>query len=210
MKVYFAQSVQAGAGTVQRWVNSLPEEKRTRIVRMRREEDRSLALTAHRLLCYALGREGVFPLPHDWAAERYGKPYLKNADVHFSISHSGCVAMCAVGETPVGVDIERVRPISEGVAMRIMSDKERSAYALAEDREDFFYKVWTLKEAYVKYSGKGLGQGLGGITVYPNGPDIPACRCVSIDSLPEYRAAVCARTAVFTSEWVQKSALLEG
>ena len=36
-----------------------------------------------------------------------GKPFVENAAVHFSISHSGELVLCAVHSAPVGADIDR-------------------------------------------------------------------------------------------------------
>ena len=137
---------------------------------MRRETDRALALTAHRLLCYALKTVcDIVPRPQDFSLMARGKPYLVTApDVHFSISHSGDMAMCALHGEPVGADIEKVRPVGKGVPERVMSEAEYPLYRDADDRQALFFQIWTLKEAFIKYSGEGLGIPLSTFTVCPS------------------------------------------
>lgn len=86
-----------------------------------------------------------------------GKPYLENqAGLHFNISHSGEYAAVAIAENPVGVDIEQIRPVSEGVISRVCTDEEREYLRKSDNKDRDFIKLWTLKECAVKASGKGL------------------------------------------------------
>jgi 4'-phosphopantetheinyl transferase len=214
MRVFFAEV--AGDAAAENWPPMSPE-KRARILRMRYKKDAQAALTAHRLLCYALKRTyGIEPRPEDWGAGQNGKPYLKNIKgIHFNISHSGRVAMCAVNNEPVGVDVEMVRPFSDNVIRRIMSAEEREALASVQDRDKLFFKIWTLKEAYLKFTGSGISA-LDSITVYPTKDGIvtnaEGCKFALIDGIPGYEAAVCSKTAEFTLErvtgelWADKKA----
>jgi len=91
-----------------------------------------------------------------------GKPELREAaGVHFNLSHSGETAVIAVAHSPVGVDAERVRPdlSPADLARTALTERERSLLAdLPEgDRRRVFFEVWTLKEAYVKATGAGIG-----------------------------------------------------
>jgi 4'-phosphopantetheinyl transferase len=96
-----------------------------------------------------------------------GKPHLaSHADAPalcFSLSHSGEFALCAVTKgRGVGVDIERVRPVSawREIAARYLSKRERDALcSLSNDRAlDAFFQIWTGKEAYSKAPGQGVSQ----------------------------------------------------
>ena len=89
-----------------------------------------------------------------------GKPIFKDyPDIHFNISHSGKYVVCAVADTPVGVDIEGSRPIKGAVAKRFYSDEENEWVSAAETpslQEQRFFRLWTLKEAYAKATGEGI------------------------------------------------------
>lgn len=97
----------------------------------------------------------------------HGKPELgppqSESGLTFNLSHSEDLVVCAVTRTnPIGVDVERVRPIPELTAMtsRFFAPEERSHLdSLPEDdRLTAFFRIWTLKEAYLKAVGVGLSQ----------------------------------------------------
>jgi 4'-phosphopantetheinyl transferase len=210
MRVLFAKA--GSAASVENWMTGMSPEKRSRISRMRNTKDAWAAITAHRLLCYSLKTSfGLTPAPDDWGTGEHGKPYLKSAgNIHFNISHSGTMVMCALHDSPVGADIERIKPYTGAVARRIMSDEEWEYYLSSKDKGAVFFKIWTIKEAYLKYSGSGLSA-LDRITVLPlhDGikSNIEICRFTLIGGIPGYQAAVCADTAAFSVEHVEKGAL---
>ena len=79
--------------------------------------------------------------------------------IHFSVSHSQGLAVYAVAAEPLGVDLERHRPLPvEELASRFLSDYESAAIARVEgvDQLELFITCWTRKEAYLKAVGVGL------------------------------------------------------
>ena len=91
----------------------------------------------------------------------YGKPYfIQPAEWHFSLSHSGEYAACALAREPVGVDIQKIRPVDLGVPRRSFSEEEQQKLRLSNAPEEELIRIWTLKEAVVKASGLGLRQDL--------------------------------------------------
>jgi 4'-phosphopantetheinyl transferase len=197
----------------EKWMSGMANEKYMRISRLRNEKDRRLAILTHRLLCYALYTQfGIMPTADDWASGWHGKPYLKNAPhVHFNLSHSGSIAMCALNSTPVGADIEKIGDADSITARRILSEQELTAFDTAQDKNSMFYKIWTLKEAYIKFNGRGLGGDLRALTVYPQGDhittSISGCRFVLIDPAPGYQAAMCASDVRHHVNWVSAKSL---
>lgn len=105
-------------------------------------------------------RLGVPPETISFSLGTHGKPYLVNTDhpCFFNLSHSEGMAVLAVGEVPVGVDIEHIGPLHEGVAEAFFSADESRALAAMprEDRVHAFYRCWTAKEALLKALGVGL------------------------------------------------------
>lgn len=85
-----------------------------------------------------------------------GKPFLVGQDVHISISHTKGLVCCAVGETPVGIDCEHDRKVSEGVIRRVCTPREIEDIRAAEDPTAHFLMYWTLKESISKKRGVGL------------------------------------------------------
>jgi 4'-phosphopantetheinyl transferase len=85
----------------------------------------------------------------------------RHSDVSFNVSHSGELALLAVGRgREVGIDIERMDAHTDmdALARRFLSEAERSCLASLEGpgRRAAFYRAWTSKEAYLKARGVGL------------------------------------------------------
>lgn len=91
-----------------------------------------------------------------------GKPHLdREHGLRFNVSHSGTLALIALARgREVGVDVERVRPVSdlETIAGRHFSTQEDAALrALPEAaRAEAFFTLWTRNEARLKATGDGL------------------------------------------------------
>ena len=87
-----------------------------------------------------------------------GKPFLRNyPGILFNISHCAGLVACAVSHTEVGVDVEKIRPYPPRMPRRILAPSEQEQLLKSENREDLFFRFWTLKESY----GKALGVGIG-------------------------------------------------
>lgn len=89
----------------------------------------------------------------------HGKPYLKDYPrIHYNISHCRGLAAVAVGDSPVGIDVERVRPYRETLPEKVLSKAElRQMEAAGKDgKTELFFRFWTLKESYVKAEGCGI------------------------------------------------------
>lgn len=99
---------------------------------------------------------GVEPLP-EIQRTKQGKPYFPDRpDLHFSVSRSGGLSLCALADTPVGADVELVRPRSPGLPRYALSRREYAWYESRGSRWEDFYTLWTLKEARVKCTGEGI------------------------------------------------------
>ena len=85
----------------------------------------------------------------------YGKPYLKNSGVFFNISHCIGLAVCGIDNCEIGVDVENVR----------------------ESPDETFFRVWTLKESFVKAVGIGISYPLNTAEFLFEGSAIKAIGC---------------------------------
>lgn len=88
-----------------------------------------------------------------------GKPYLRSGELQFNLTHTDGLTAAAAGAVPVGLDAERRKPRKTEAVLRRLTPEER--------REDF-YRLWTAKEAYIKYRGGTAAQMLPRLT-YENG-----------------------------------------
>jgi 4'-phosphopantetheinyl transferase len=80
--------------------------------------------------------------------------------LHVAISHSGNHVACAASAEPVGLDIEApwrqrdITALAEGVCTA--TERARLLLLPAAERAGHFYRVWTLKEAWLKRRGEGV------------------------------------------------------
>lgn len=133
------------------------KERRERLLRFRMEKDRALSLGAGLLLKKSLREFGAVDLT--LRENEHGKPYLaRHNDIHFNLSHSGTIAVCAVSDCPVGVDTEQPQQCREGVARRFFTKDEVDYVRNREDRDKAFIKIWVRKESYLKLLGLGLSK----------------------------------------------------
>lgn len=86
-----------------------------------------------------------------------GKPIVSGLPYHFNVTHSGHFAACAVDTAPVGIDLETPRPFREALAKRVCGPAEEAfLYPNGHFDEQRFLELWTVKEAFMKYTGTGL------------------------------------------------------
>ncbi|MDR0424639.1 MAG: 4'-phosphopantetheinyl transferase superfamily protein, partial [Clostridiales Family XIII bacterium] len=128
----------------------------------------------------APGRDGT-PAPDapgcpEIAFGQYGKPFFAQfPHIKFSVSHSGGLWACLMCGFEVGLDIEDTRQRAEragfdwlGIARRFFAQDECGYVeggGRPEEALSRFFEIWTKKEAYVKYTGRGIGGGLRGFSV---------------------------------------------
>lgn len=137
----------------------LPEALRPHAAAPKDKEARALRLGGLVLLTVLWASEsGHTPLPPIAFSEK-GKPYFTEGDLYFNISHSGRIALCALSDRPIGVDIEPLRKSftekEEGIARRFFTEEEQRLLAASFDKGEIFTKIWVRKEALVKKSGEG-------------------------------------------------------
>lgn len=93
--------------------------------------------------------------------DRHGKPYLAETSIKFNISHSYGIVACAVTiGAEIGIDIEKIGDDIIGIVKRFFAPNEVD-YIFNSDlsskiKNHEAYKLWTMKEAYMKAVGKGL------------------------------------------------------
>lgn len=141
----------------------LTPDERERADRYRAAHARHQFVTARGFLRRILGNElGVAPDGVRLTYGPAGKPLLAGGaeDVHFNVSHTDGLAVIALARRPVGVDVERVRAVSDpaGLVRRFFSPGERDAFGdLPEPlRPAGFFRGWTCKEALIKASGLSI------------------------------------------------------
>lgn len=121
-----------------------------------------------------------------YTENEHGKPALaleEHSDIKFNLSHSKDAVMLAIGRDYdlLGCDIEEIREIDFAIAKRFFTQNEYNCIVgkLEESEEEarrLFFRLWTLKESFVKAVGCGLSLGPGEFEIYFDSSDNP---CVS-------------------------------
>ena len=94
----------------------------------------------------------------EYIYNEFGKPYIKDSNLYFSLSHSNGVIALAVSKEEIGLDIELIKDVKDNLAHKVMNEAEYNIYKglSKNDKISYFYEVWTSKEAYVKKLGSAL------------------------------------------------------
>ncbi|MBL8006956.1 MAG: 4'-phosphopantetheinyl transferase superfamily protein [Ignavibacteria bacterium] len=113
---------------------------------------------------------GVNPSEIVFSYTSFGKPFIKDSEIKFNLSHSCDYAVIAFsGINEIGVDIERLRemPDAMNIASRYFSEKEILEFSglKNESINTEFFKCWTKKEAFIKAKGEGLSYPLKNFSV---------------------------------------------
>lgn len=189
-------------------LNKVEEARREKVLRLKSREEQMRSLTAgcllHDVLCEKMGMPVGFSTPFLVKYQEKGKPFLADRpDIHFNLSHSGSYVCCAAGDEPVGVDMEKKTDMKEKIARRFFTqeDNRRLLEAKPEEKKDLFFRMWSIKESYIKFTGQGMTKGLSGFeidwkinAVYEKEDTQPAAYFSEKDGISGYSFCVCFRT----------------
>jgi 4'-phosphopantetheinyl transferase len=143
-----------------RLLRCVSEERKARILRYKHYGDACRSLVGDLLIRYALKKAfGLCDSDLRFGKSPHGKPILSShPEYHFNLSHSGSHIVAGVGLHPLGVDAEVVKKIDFKVAKRFFSGEECLYLANLPEEEALwsFFRLWTLKESFVKAIGSGL------------------------------------------------------
>lgn len=96
----------------------------------------------------------------EFAKHEHGKPYLLNHTLHFNHSHSQQYYALAMSEhvKDIGVDVEELdRNVRlDALAKHAFHPDEYETWLSLEQDREYWFKVWTTKEAVLKASGLGI------------------------------------------------------
>jgi len=164
----------------------MPPARRERLERVSQRERWREPLCAYALLRFALWekyRWREFPAVE---LSSSGKPYFPEfPTVRFNLSHTGGAVLVGLSDQPLGVDIEKIRPVSPR-AMRRIADVST---------ERAFFQSWVRREARAKRDGTGVG-----IMREADSPLQPGeCFCY-VDTFSGYVAGVASRSPELPGE----------
>ncbi len=155
MKLYSCNISSVTDEEFREWFNAMSETRKESVRKLLVPQKQKLKIAADRICRKAISEFCGIPADKiEFCVSEHGKPFAKGLDVHFSISHSGDYAVCAVSDKEIGVDIEKIREINPETTKRFACESEKK---YINTHTDGFFEIWTLKEAYFKCIGTGLG-----------------------------------------------------
>ena len=162
------------------YLRCLSADELERAARFHFADDRRDFVAGRAFLRTVLARYlGIEAAQVKFAYTRYGKPSIAGPEslrgLFFNLTHSRQLALLAVTlEADVGVDVEYVRSVDDGIAERYFSRSEVAALrALPESlQQEAFFNCWTRKEAFIKALGEGLSLALDSfdVSLVPGAP----------------------------------------
>ena len=137
-------------------VDSLPEWRRKIALSYKHKIDQYLCAKAYLLLKELLYiHYGIYE-DVEFELGPYKKPALKSyPGIYFNFSHCKKAVLCAVGDYPLGVDVEEIQ-FDHDLMQDIFSYSECKIIQNSSTPPIKFTELWTQKESFLKLSGIGL------------------------------------------------------
>ena len=128
-------------------------ERRNKVIRYLQPDDRKRSLGAGIMIRKLLGENGLSESSLKYSEN--GKPAVDH--LYFNISHAGDYVVGVVSDCEVGCDIEQNVNAPLEIAEHYFYSSEREYIEAAVDPGKAFFTLWTLKESYMKMTGRGMG-----------------------------------------------------
>ncbi len=160
MKLYKGYLTDFSQEEYDKFFQMMSQERKDAILRKKFESHRRASVLGE-----ALARKGISQMTGiaqeeiSFGRTENGKPFCENVDIHFSISHSKDMVICAVSNSRIGVDVEFIREIDFRITKFACNERDMlllDSQKEEKERTELFFKIWTAKEAYIKYHGKIL------------------------------------------------------
>ena len=121
------------------------------IILRNNEESKKESLCALIVLSMLIEKTDVDVSSLSFFRSNNGKPYFKDSNLHFSLTHSKGYAAAALSDaSPVGLDLECTlvsHDMAHKLAARWFNEKEESEFSQGIES---FARIWTKKESYAK------------------------------------------------------------
>ena len=175
MKILLLRTGNVSWSEISGFLGCLDFTRRKSVLKKANDSDKINSLLSKLLLLSEIEkRTGIPRKKLAFTLGAYGKPYLKNSNVFFSLSHTaGAIVAAFCDGEEIGADVERKnRPVNERMYPRVLSDEEQKTVKSPED----FLRLWVQKEAFLKRLGVGITRDL---------------RAISPETLPDTAALDC-------------------
>lgn len=173
--------------------DAMSNERQSEVMRIVNEKKRKSKIISDALCRKAVSEFcGIPSAKIKFTKNVYGKPYAENLPVYFSVSHSADMVVCAVSDKEIGIDTEKIKMYNPKVSKKFAIEKELE---YIHSHENGFFEIWTLKEAYFKCIGTGLGADIKNVSFEIANGEICCSdnrfKCTFVDIADGYVCSVC-------------------
>ncbi len=167
IKLYYADISPLEEDDVfERYFGLLSEFRREKVDRFRFRKDKNLSVGAGLLLNAGLSKYGLTEMEMQYGTYENGKPFFVNyPQLHFNLSHSGSKVTAVFSDHEVGCDIEQINGQNLKLAKRFFRDSEYQSILCSAEPEQTFFRLWTLKESFMKVTGLGMKLPMNGFEI---------------------------------------------
>lgn len=144
-------------------LNLVGTERRKKVMRYYRPDDRKRSLGAGIIIKKILNENGLSECDLKYSENE--KPVVDN--LFFNISHAGDYVVGVLSDCEVGCDIEKNDNAPLKIAEHYFYSSELDYIKTANDKNKVFFTLWTLKESYMKMTGRGMSLALDAFEVAP-------------------------------------------
>lgn len=155
------------------YYNKASKYRQEKIDRYKFKKSKIESLGATILLDEVLKEYSLCEKDMQYGKNFYGKPFFKgHENIHFSISHTKGYSLCSFSNISVGADIQIIGKDAVHLVERFYT-KDEADYVFSQpdekSQQKAFYRLWSLKESYIKAVGKGMSIPIESFNVLENG-----------------------------------------
>lgn len=150
------------------YINFLSEPEKKAVHQIHSDERRYLKAWAHAYVRQIIADYmHIAPQDLQFTEGDHKKPGFANPGaLHFSISYTTDAAAVLISPTPIGLDLEKLRPHKMRFRDNLGTPAELTRLRQSPEDLPLFYEFWTRKEAWLKYTGTGLSVSLNSFDVW--------------------------------------------
>lgn len=134
----------------------MPKNRTIKIDKYINPERKKASIIGDMLLAELLTKHSILYKDVKLITNKNGKPYIANKNLFFSISHSHEYVIAAISNRKIGIDIEKIRKTPLNTINYFANEKEKKQIIKSKDQLKSIYKLYTLKEAYIKMIGLNI------------------------------------------------------
>ena len=142
----------------ERLLDLVGAKRQKKVIRYCRPDDRKRSLGAGIIIKKILDENGLSESSLKYLEN--GKPVVEKQKLYFNVSHAGDYVVGVLSDHEVGCDIEKKEDAPLEIARHYFTPGEYEYIKSADDKDKAFFTLWTLKESYMKMTGRGMSQPL--------------------------------------------------